>query len=404
MLIPRGIIYHTLKDDLNNLFRSFYKNLNDEKSILKFEKKFKDYNKSKYCLSFPFARSAFWTILNSLNLKQGDEIIIPPIQIKGMLEVCRSMKLKTVIVDIDQDNLSFNMIDLQNKITNRTRVILLTYLYGIVPNLDVLFKKIKKKKLIVVEDFSQCLFGKFKNRYVGNFGNFGIYSLSATKTLDTYGGGILVTNEKKNFLKILNTRNKYFENYSRLILIKKILLSFVRNFFLLKFNFFFVINFFKFLNVIGIDSYKRFVGTRDKKLLNKLPQYWFHSYTALQAQHGLKYLKNVKKENKIRKMHVEQIQLSIGKKFFCKNEKLSENVYWQCPFFFKNYKYIQNKSLFKNIDIAQPSIVLLTSIFQIKNYKANYIYEKMLLLPCYHTLKKIELKKLISTIKNLCQK
>lgn len=404
MIIPRGIIYHSFLDDLLNLLKSIFGKLDNKQAILKFENKFKSFNQSKYCLMYPFARSAFWSILKSCSLKEGDEIILPPIQIKGMIEICKILKLKPIIVDIDQHNLSFNLKDLKKKITNKTKVILLTYLYGIVPNLSDFNRVISKTKIIVIEDFSQCLFGKFKNKFVGNFGDYGIYSLSATKTLDTYGGGVLVTNKKKNFLKNYNIRKSYFTKITRLFLFKKIFVSAVRNFFLFKINFFFVINFFKILNFFGVYDYQKFLGSRNKILLKKIPSIWFQSYTSLQAVHGIKFIDRVKKTNKIRRNNVYKIQQNIGQEFFCTTTKYSQNVYWQCAFFSKNYKKIQNESLYSNIDIARPSIMLLTSIFNLKNFKANKIYEKILLLPCYHTLKKSDLKRIILTIKKICQK
>ena len=63
-----------------------------------------------------------------------------------------------------------------------------------VPNLNELIKFCNKNKLFVIEDFSQCLNGKFENKKVGTFGDIGVYSSSKTKTLDVYGGGLCVTN------------------------------------------------------------------------------------------------------------------------------------------------------------------------------------------------------------------
>ena len=399
MIIPRGIIYHSFVDDLSNLLRSFICNLKNESKVKNFENTFKRFNESKYCISYPFARSALWSILKSHNFKKGDEIILPPIQIKGMLEVCKSLELKPIFVDLNDNDLNFDLKDLQKKITPNTRVILLTYLYGIVPPIDSILDKLKKKNILLIEDFSQCLFGKYKNKYVGNFGDYGIYSLSATKTLDTYGGGLLVTNNKKNYINNFKINKKYFNHSSRFFLIQKISLSLLRNFFLLRVNFFFVINFFKLFNFLGYTGYQRFVGTRKKRILTYLPKIWFSKYTSLQADHGLRFIKNVKYQNKLRSKVVLKLRKEIGEKYFCKIEKNVQNVYWQCPFFSNNYKLIQKNALMKNIDIAQPSIMLLTSIFNLKNFKANNLYDKILLIPCYHSLQIKMIKKIISVIK-----
>jgi hypothetical protein len=61
-----------------------------------------------------------------------------------------------------------------------------------VPNMEKMMSIFKEQNIFVIEDFSQCLNGKYQNKKVGTFGNVGIYSSSSIKTLDTYGGGLLI--------------------------------------------------------------------------------------------------------------------------------------------------------------------------------------------------------------------
>ena len=68
-----------------------------------------------------------------------------------------------------------------------------------VPNIKEIISISKESNLFVIEDFSQCLNGKFKAQKVGTFGDVGVYSASSIKTLDTYGGGLLVCRNKKLF-------------------------------------------------------------------------------------------------------------------------------------------------------------------------------------------------------------
>ena len=60
--IPRGIIYRNLTEELKYLTKSLYSQLDDISEIDKFEKKFAKFNNSKYGISFPFARTAFYSI------------------------------------------------------------------------------------------------------------------------------------------------------------------------------------------------------------------------------------------------------------------------------------------------------------------------------------------------------
>ena len=400
MVICRGIIYHKIIEELSNLLKSLFINLDDKKEIKKFENKFKKFNKSKYCMSYPFARSALMSILKTeANIKPGDEIIISSIQIKGMLDVIKNLRLNPIIVDISPETLNFDLNDLKKKINKKTKLILLTYLYGIVPDVYKILKIIKKKKIILVEDFSQCLGGKYNSKIVGNFGNYGIYSLSATKTLDTYGGGILVTNDKKSYLKNLSYNNSLSKT-SRRFLIYKIFLSLIRNIFSKKPLFYIVILIFKLFNLIGYDGYSKFIGSRKTKLLNKIPKIWETKFTSLQAKYGSYLIRNVKKENKLRIKNVNLIKKIINKNYFPIDLKKSYNVYWQLALNTKNPNFVRKEALKNNIDIATPSIQLLSKVISnTKIKKSIEIYKNLLLLPSYHTLNNDEINEIGKKIK-----
>ena len=94
----------------------------------------------------PLARTAVFLTLKSLNLPKNSEVIMPPITIKPMLDVALELGLKPVFVDIDKKNLNFEIKDLKNKISQNTRAVLLTHLWGISADLNEIvgiFKKIK---------------------------------------------------------------------------------------------------------------------------------------------------------------------------------------------------------------------------------------------------------------------
>ena len=405
MIICRGIIYHKISEDFINLFYSLFKNLKDKKKINKFENDFKRFNQSSYCVSYPYARTALMSILSTeKNINRGDEIIISAIQIKGMIDIITNLGLKPIIVDLSKDNLSFDIQDLKKKISSRTKLILCTYLYGLVPELEDVLKIAKNKNIILVEDFSQCLGGKYKNKIVGNFGDYGIYSLSATKTLDTYGGGLLVTNKKKLYLKNLNFSKK-LNKISRFFLFKKILLSFIRNLCSKKPIFFLVISIFKILNFFNLNIYSKFIGSRDTTIIKDIPKNWLTNFTSLQAEYGTQLLKNVNSQNIMRIKNVNLIKKTLDKKFYFKTNNNSFNVYWQLAIKVKNSEFLRKKALKSNIDIASPSIQLLSKVIKSSKIKnAKNIYKNLLLIPSYHTLKTHEITSIGRIIKSLCQK
>ena len=200
-----------------------------KKIIYEFESEFAKYNGSKFCKAFPFARTAIYHSLKYKNFPKGSEVIMPPISIKGILDVVLELGLVPVFVDIDPKNLCFEESSLKEKINKNTKAIVITYLYGIVPNVKKIIKICKKNNLFIIEDFSHNLNSQFESKKIGTFGDVGVYSSSSIKTLDTFGGGLAITDDN-NIYEYFNKVIKNFKTPPRIIVIKKIIINLVRNF------------------------------------------------------------------------------------------------------------------------------------------------------------------------------
>ena len=298
LVVPRGIIYHRIRDDIKYLFKAFYSNLKDKAVVLKFEKSFSDLVGSPYCLAFPYARTAIYFSLKAQNFPRGSEIIMPPISIKGILDVILDCGLIPVFVDIDPNTLCFDTEKLDKAITSKTKAIIVTYLYGIVPNIKEIISISKESNLFVIEDFSQCLNGKFKAQKVGTFGDVGVYSASSIKTLDTYGGGLLVCRNKKLFSTLSKFKNS-LPPPGRKHLIKKILTNLIRNLATNRIIFtLFVFPLIRFLNFVKPGSVIKQTGERNVNMISSLPKEWFYSFSSLQANSGLSDILEVEKIDK----------------------------------------------------------------------------------------------------------
>ena len=112
--------------------------------------------------------------------------------------------LKPVFVDINLKNYNASVDEILKKITKKTKIILLIHVLGTSLNLDILKKKIKRK-ILIIEDTCESLGTKYKNKYLGNFGEFGTYSFYYSHQITCGEGGMIVTNIKKNYemLKIM---------------------------------------------------------------------------------------------------------------------------------------------------------------------------------------------------------
>ena len=401
--IPRGIIYHQLSFDFLNIFKVLFSRINDEKEVEKFENAFAEYNESKFCVAFPFARMGIYHSLETLNIPKGSEIIMPPITIKAILDVIMMYGLKPKFVDLDMNTFSYDLDELKNNINKNTKSILISYLYGLVPNIPEIVNVAKEKNLHILEDFSQCLNGEYENVKTGNFSDIGIYSSSTTKTFDTYGGGLVVTNDE-NYYKKLKEIQMTQQPSKRVTLFKKILLDFIRNFLTNMFVFnIFTIWIFKILRLFNPDSLTKYVGEKSKDRLLKFPSEYFEKFSSFQAKVGMQTIDLVDEYDLVRIKNVNAISKNLNYKSSSKNK----NVYWQYLFILKEKNLNNPLRFFKKykVDTSQSSLPLLPELekynFKQETPKAEIIRNSGYFLPSYHRLNKKDIERITKLAEGL---
>ena len=402
--IPRGRIYHSLRQSFQYFFGAFWKPLDNKDKISKFEVKFAHYCDRGYCIAFPFARTAIYFILKSLNLPKGTEVLLPPITIKGILDVVVHLGLVPRYVDLDPETMSFDLDKLKCKIGTNSKVAIVTPLFGLVPNMDAIISILRNSGIFIIEDFSQCLNGRFKDKKIGTFGDVGVYSASSIKTLDTLGGGLVVTNDEK-LNKILRLDQESLQSPKRIFLIKKAWLNLLRNFLTIQ-PFFSLLTYpaIQFIRIRNPEAALKQTGHRDKSPIFELPKIWFCSYTSLQADIGLNKLDSVETYDDERICNANYIKSNSFRERFPVTTKFSKNIYWQLILISPNS--IQAQSFFANhgIDIATSSLELVCALPDYPNSEdlpiAKVIHRNGIFIPCYPGLSESELNR----ISTLCRK
>jgi len=167
-----------------------------------FEKKFKDYKKTKYSLSLNSCTAALHLSLISLGIKEGDEIITTPMTFCSTINSILLVKAKPVLVDINPNTLNIDEKKIESKITKKTKGILVVHFAGLACNMKPILKICKKYNLRLIEDCAHAIESKYRNKHVGNFGDAGCFSFYATKNITTGEGGMLITNNTKIYNKI----------------------------------------------------------------------------------------------------------------------------------------------------------------------------------------------------------
>lgn len=407
--IPRGIIYHALFEDVKWLMCAIFSRLNDKNQVMEFERAFAKLMRVKHTVAFPFARTAIYFALKSQHFEKGAEIIMPPITIKGILDVVMQLGLKPVFVDLDPDTLCFDEAKFSEAINQNTKAVLFTYLFGIVPNMQALMVVAKKHQLFVIEDFSQCLNGEFNQQKVGTFGDVGIYSASSIKTLDTYGGGLLVTNRDDLYQAMLQDQSS-LQPASRKILIGKIFTDLIRNLATNRLIFtMVVIHLLKVLNRISQDSLVKQTGERQKSMISKMPEEWFQTFTSLQARVGLAIIPRLLQQDGERIRNVEQLKSTINPQAiaFPQGVQGGKNVYWQLIGYIKNHQEVQRKLQRFGVDTARSSLLQISDLktypYQGDTPNATVLYHTGYFVPSYPNLSADDLTRVAKAFNSLLE-
>ena len=139
-------------------------------------------------------------------LKKGDEVIIPALCWSTSLWPIIQSGLKPVFVDIDKNTLNFDLEKLQKKITKKTKAIMAVHVLGNCTNMDHLMKIKDKYQLILIEDTCESLGTKYKNKYLGTFGEFSSFSFYSSHQISSGEGGMVCCKDKADYEIIKSLR------------------------------------------------------------------------------------------------------------------------------------------------------------------------------------------------------
>lgn len=180
--------------------------------------------KSKFIALTQSCTSALEISAILLNLKKGDEVIMPSY---GFVSISNAIALrgaKPVFAEIDPHTLNICPKDIERKITKKTVAIYLIHYAGHSCDLDKILKIKKKYKIYLIEDAAHAFLGKYKNKYLGTFGDIGVFSFHETKNFIGGQGGCISINNKK-FIKRVNyildkgtNRKEFIKDYRKKII------------------------------------------------------------------------------------------------------------------------------------------------------------------------------------------
>ncbi len=163
--------------------------------------------KCKYAITLANGTAGLHVALMCLNIKKGDEVIVPSLTMSSTAISVILAGGKPVFADIDSETLTISPGSIKRLITSRTKGIIAVSIYGLMPDYEEIKKIIKKNKLFLIEDNAECFLGRNKKNMCGSYGEYSMYSFQSSKHITSGNGGVLTTNNKKLWIKAKQIAN-----------------------------------------------------------------------------------------------------------------------------------------------------------------------------------------------------
>jgi len=132
-----------------------------------------------------------------LDIKEGDEVIIPSYTFVSTANAFALRGAKIVFADSGEDNPNIDTGRIEELITERTKAIVVVHYAGVSADMDVIIDIAKKHNLFVIEDAAQAVDSFYKDRPLGSIGHLATFSFHETKNISCGEGGMLVINDDR---------------------------------------------------------------------------------------------------------------------------------------------------------------------------------------------------------------
>lgn len=175
--------------------------------VKRFEKEFAEYCGAEYAVAVSNGTVALHLALAALDIKQGDEVIVPDLTFAASVNAIIYTGATPVIVDVDKTTWTISIADIEKNITPKTKAIMPVHLYGHPCHMDEIMALAKKHDLFVVEDAAEAIGAKYKGTHVGTIGDAATFSFFGNKTITTGEGGMVFFKTKEAYEKAMVLRD-----------------------------------------------------------------------------------------------------------------------------------------------------------------------------------------------------
>lgn len=179
--------------------------------ITRFEEDFSGYCGVEFGVSCTSCYAALHLACMAIGLKKGDEVIVPTFTMSAPLVAICQTGAKPVLVDCRRDTWNIDENKIEEKITERTKAIIIVHIYGHPCEMDKIMDIARKHNLVVIEDAAEAHGAEYNGKRCGSMGDIGCFSFFGNKIITTGEGGMAITNNPDYAEKMRKFRNYAFE-------------------------------------------------------------------------------------------------------------------------------------------------------------------------------------------------
>ena len=173
-----------------------------------FEKEFARKIGVKYACAVSSGTAGLHLVMLAAGIKAGDEVITTPFSFVASANCILYVGAKPVFVDIDPLTYNIDPKRIEEKITKKTKAILVVHIFGQPADMDAILKIAKRHHLKIIEDACESVRAAHKGKSVGTFGESAVFAFYPNKQMTTGEGGMIVTNKKKIYDLCCALRNQ----------------------------------------------------------------------------------------------------------------------------------------------------------------------------------------------------
>lgn len=188
-----------------NVLKSDY--LTTGSKIAEFERKVADYTGAKYAVAIANGTAALHAACYAAGIGEGDEVITTPITFAASSNCVLYCGGTPVFADINPETYNISSVDIERKITSKTKAIIAVHFTGQPCEMDQIHEIADKHNLIVIEDGAHALGAVYKGKRVGTLSDMTTFSFHPVKHITTGEGGMILTDNPKLYerLKLFRT-------------------------------------------------------------------------------------------------------------------------------------------------------------------------------------------------------